>query len=105
MVRNRCRQAVDSCDRVVPVILCLVPKAYSTVSGNQDMLAELNEVSDYVAGQSSQKASLAPSARARIEGLETSRAAIPTHQANKHLLSIYEKPVHLIVERWGGWLE
>ena len=54
MVRNRCRQAVDSCDRVVPVILCLVPKAYSTVSGNQDMLAELNEVSDYVAGQSSQ---------------------------------------------------
>ena len=105
MVRNRCRQAVDSCDRVVPVILCLVPKAYSTVSGNQDMLAELNEVSDYVAGQSSQQASLAPSTRARIEGLEASRAAIPTHQAYEHLLSIYEKPIHLIVERWRGWLE
>ena len=105
MVRNRRRQAVDSCDRVVPVILCLVPKAYSTVSGNQDMLAELNEVSDYVAGQSSQQASLAPSARERIEGLETGRAAVPTHQAYVHLLSIHKKPIHLIVERWGGCLE
>ena len=104
VVRNRCRQAVDGCDRVVPAILCLVPKAYSTVSGNQDMLTELNEVSYYVAGQSRQQATLAPRSRARIEGLETSRAAVPAHQAHKHLLSIHEKPVHLIVERWGRWL-
>ena len=104
VVRNRCRQAVDSCDWVIPAILCLVPKTYATVGGNQDMLTELNEVSYYVAGQSGQEASLSPRSRARIEGLETSRAAVPTHQAYEHLLSIHEKPIHLIVERWGGWL-
>ena len=34
VVRNRCRKTVNSGDRVVPAILCLVPEAYSTVSGD-----------------------------------------------------------------------